>query len=840
MPPIGVLPSLALVAGAAAGSALDLPPCCVVGIGIGIGMAACAAAIWWRRGRVAAYPSVLAACWCAGALLAADARERAIHTPLRTVLNGQSPGFEIESVAVPREQDPVATRGVMLEDASRSELFTSLRVSVTDVRLSGRWQPAEGNVILSVGGAGLPAAFNEWRAGRAIEAPVTYRRPSRYLNQGVPDVERALALDDITLLGSIKSGLLVEVVSRGTTIEEWAGRVRVLVRRALERWVGSHDPLSAAIVTAVLIGDRTGLPDEVRTRLQTAGTYHVIAISGGNIAILAGVSLGLLALAGAAARPAAFGTLLVLLAYAEIVASSPSVWRAVVMATVYLTARLLDHRSPPWQGMAVAAALVACVQPLTVRDAGFLLTFGATAALLEVARLSRQLRHAGVPARRGATVAAFRWLGSAVAASVAVEVALLPVSASTFSRVTGAGIVLNLLAVPLMGVTQIAGMVTVAAGTMVGTWPALRAPVESIAWLGGWLAHFAAAGIVTSARLIEVAPWLIARVASPPMALVVVYYGALAALVAGRGRVRLAGAAGLAATALLIVSGVEPMPGAAETPSLRLTVFDVGQGDSILLELPGRAGRGMRLLIDAGGAPFGGGGFDIGARVLAPALWARGVRSLEALLLTHGDPDHIGGAAAVVDDFRPATLWEGIAVPGHPGLRAVRARAAARGVTIEALRAGRVILAGDGSQGARLRVLHPPAPDWERQTVRNDDSMVLEAVFGDVAVLLTGDAGADVERAILPRLTSAAIRILKVGHHGSRTSTSPELLAAWRPTMALVSAGRGNRFGHPAPDVIARLKDAGAKVYRTDLDGQITVTTDGHDVRVQTFVGERP
>src|SRR5207248_2840968 len=111
-------------------------------------------------------------------------------------------------------------------------------------------------------------------------------RSSRYLDEGVPDVELALALAGTTLLGSVKSGLLVEVVSRGTTIEEWAGRVRVRIRRASERWVGTLDPLSAAIVTAVLIGDRTGLPDEIRLRLQAAGTYHVIAISGGNIAIL--------------------------------------------------------------------------------------------------------------------------------------------------------------------------------------------------------------------------------------------------------------------------------------------------------------------------------------------------------------------------------------------------------------------------------------------------------------------------------------------------------------------------------------------------------------------------
>jgi competence protein ComEC len=140
---------------------------------------------------------------------------------------------------------------------------------------------------------------------------------------------------------------------------------------------------------------------------------------------------------------------------------------------------------------------------------------------------------------------------------------------------------------------------------------------------------------------------------------------------------------------------------------------------------------------------------------------------------------------------------------------------------------------------ARLLVVHPPPPDWERQRVRNDDSVVIEVVYRDVALLLTGDIGADVERAIVPRLTPARIRILKVAHHGSRTSTSRELLEAWRPQIALISCGRGNPFGHPAPEVIARLEAIGARIYRTDLDGEITVDSDGDHVFVKTFTGER-
>jgi competence protein ComEC len=382
--------------------------------------------------------------------------------------------------------------------------------------------------------------------------------------------------------------------------------------------------------------------------------------------------------------------------------------------------------------------------------------------------------------------------------------------------VTSAGLVLNLLAVPAMVVLQIAATVV----TLVGQ-------VSPLAYGAGWVAHLAATALVASARLVEVAPWLAARVPPPGIPLVLVYYLALVLSVCARGRWRIIGGAIFLFALVSLVGGadVAKMWRPSRTEQLRVKMFDVGQGESMLLEHEGRT-----LLIDTGGAPFGS-GFDIGRRVLAPALWARGLRSLNAVLITHGDPDHLGGALAVTDDFRPREIWEGIRLPEHLPTRDLLDHARRLRIPVVTLRAGQVRREGN----LQLRILHPPPPDWERRRVRNDDSVVIEALYGDVAFLLTGDISADIERSIVPLLTPSRVRILKVAHHGSRTSSSAELLEAWRPQMALISSGRGNRFGHPTREVLGRLAAIGATVLRTDQEGQITLHTDGRSVRTTTF-----
>jgi competence protein ComEC len=823
---VALIPAAGLLAGSAAGLASEFPPA--------LGYLALGAALAWAGrswqttrewGLVAA---VALTFFFGGALLGADAWHRAWRPPLRLVFEelAREQRREADARGDPVSEDESVSAvlvGVLRADATLRPYGVSLSLDVRTVS-AGAQIPARGGVLLTVAGASAADRVGQWRAGRTIRVPAELRRPSRYLNPGVADDERGLARRGTTLVGSAKSGMLVEIVAGGGRLSEAAAEVRAFVRSALATAVGRWSAQSAGIVTAIVIGDRAGLDDGLERRLQEAGTYHVIAISGGNIAILAGLTLAGFRVAGLLGRTAMLTAIAGLLAFDYVVGGGASVNRATLMAVVYLAARAIDLRGPPFNALALVAGLLVAVQPLAVADPGFLLTFGATAAIIAVVPL--------VPVRALPRLVAP--LAAMFAASLAAEAALLPVGAFLFSRVTLAGLALNFAAIPLMALAQVAGLAVVPA--------AVLSPL--LAGALGWVAHMGAEGLVRSADLLDLAPALTWRVAPPSWTAIVVYYGGLVgawtiwrvapqALSGREGPLRRLAWRGAVSAAVLSLVWIAAEPWIARSRRgdghLHITFMDVGQGDAALVRFPG----GSTLAIDAGGLP--GASFDVGDRVVAPVLRHLGVRRLDALALTHGDADHIGGARSLLTEFRPEDVWEGIPVPPHEPLRTLRRTAESINAAWTNVQTNDLITI----DGVRLVVRHPALADWQRQDIRNDDSIVVELLWRDVSVVLTGDIGRDVERSIAASFGPSPLRIVKVPHHGSRSSSSADLVDALGPRAAILSVGRGNRFGHPAPEVVERYRRAGAEVFRTDQDGAISLETDGHLVDIRTFTGRR-
>ena len=687
--------ALALLTGARAGAAAAVLALAAAGT----------AAAAWRRRTVAVLTAALAGLAAAGAALGGLAESRA-RAPHLDRFAGQ-PG-------------PLRIEGVLTEDASAGASGVGLRVAVAAIG----GMPADRREVaaLSVGGDLAAARMDQWRAGRRVRAWGAVRRPAHYRNPGVPDDRHALARRGLTLVGTVKSGALVDVVAEGSWRQERSADLRARVRRVLGARVAPHDATAAGVATAILIGDRTGLDAEVERRLQAAGTYHVIAISGGNIAVLTAVLLGLARLARVPAVAAGPLVAALLVAHAGVVGPAASVTRATAMAVIYLGLRALDQSAWSVNALAAACGGLLAASPLSLLDPGFLLSAGATAAILTVAlRLSAMARVGGW--RRAAA--------GVVGASLATEIVLMPISATLFNRVTFAGLLLNLAAVPLMAVVQVSASVTVLADAV----------LPAVAGLAGAVAAWSGRALVASGALIEHAPWLAIRTPAPHWTVTAAYLTAVVVLAAlpsmplRRRRVRHLAARASLGTALAMALVVLAAPGTwrwwwRADGVLRVVSLDVGQGDATLIEFP----DGTRWLVDAGGLA-GASRYDIGARVVAPALWARGVGRLDALLLTHGDPDHVGGAAAVLDDFRPDVL-EGIAVPSHTPLQQLADRARRRGRAWTTVRRGRRVAVG----GVDVHIRHPPEPDWERQRVRNDDSVVVELRYGDVSVVLPGES----------------------------------------------------------------------------------------------------
>ncbi len=620
--------------------------------------------------------------------------------------------------------------------------------------------------------------------GSLLEVVVTVARPRGPEAEGGFDEAAYLRRQGIHV---VLRGGSFRVVGRRGGLGAVADRLRRGVARSLEAVPPGE---RRAVLAGVVLGEDEGLDQELRDQFRASGLYHLLAVSGQNVAY---VVAGMILLAWTLGFPrwiGEVGALAAVFAYVLAVGWQPSVVRAGVAGGLASLAWLASRPRDRWYFLLVGVAVLLAWSPYSLLEPGFQLSFAAVAAIFVlVPRIEARLEGYPLPVK----------LAEIVALSAACGAATAPILWLHFGAIPVYSLAANALAAPI--VAPLLGLALAAAALH----PMLPEAASALAWIDSWLAAY----LAFCARAVGGLPY--AQVESGRALLALLGATALVAVLVVARRPRLRRAAAVAAAILALVAAWRSVPG--EPPplpnGLRITVLDVGQGDAILLQVPEGA-----VLIDQGPPEA-----DV-----AGQLESLGVERLVALVLTHPQRDHIGGAADVLDAVEVGTVLDPRIPAESEDHDAAVAAAREQDVPVLAVRAGQRLRVG----ALRLEVLWPDGPGLPGDDP-NNHAVVLVASYGRIDTLLTADAEGNVTVPIRP----PPAEILKVAHHGSADTALPALLDLVDPQIAVVSVGANNDYGHPTPSTMATLTGlSGLDVYRTDLDGRITIETDGRRISV--------
>jgi len=796
------------------------------------------------------------------------------------IANQPRPADYVLSLVEARRLDlktPLRWHGRLQDEPARLPWGYGYEIELTGVEYEGSLLPARGGLRVSFSESQEQAAAPDVRVGDEVVVATQAKQPQVFRDEGAFDRRAYLAEQDVDLVATLRAPELMERTALSpTTALTRLARARRRLRDEIDE-LFEKTPQVGGVLRAMLLGDRSFVEHSESTNFQKTGVFHVLVVAGLHVGALAVFLFSI----GRALRLARFwtalGTLTLLFAYVAVVEQRPPVLRAALMTAIVVIGGLFFRRLDLLNSAGMAALILLIAKPLAVRDSSFQLTFLAIGCIAGLAlpwlaktvqpyvAALRGWRDVTRDAAHEPQAAQFRidlrlmarWLsahvparlripaGDALAGGIGVslrvwellvitltlQVGMLPLMARDFHRVTLSAPLVNLAAVPLTGIVVPLGFLTLGCGLISHALGKLLA--VPLTWLTMLLVHIV--------QWFAQFPRWSYRIPGPPAWLIVVFLvaGLLWAMTARiasswRKKVFRFAAGVLAASALTMA--LFPFAPHWSPGKLELTVLDVGQGDSLLLVSP----QGRTLLIDGGGA-FGGfpgreehNGIDPGEDAVSPYLWSRGFQKLDVVALTHAHQDHIGGLTAILENFRVSTLWIGREVESG-ALANLEQLAHEKKIPIVHEIRGNAF----SWDGVESKFLWPEISQEEvGPAPKNNDSLVIRLNYGERSMMLPGDAEKQAESSILSNNSEAALRadVLKVGHHGSKNSTTPGFLAAVRPRVAVISAGEDNPYGHPNPELLERLTAAGVRVLRTDHDGAVHVLTDGKQLEISCFV----
>jgi len=871
------LPAIAIAAAFACGIAVGLHPAAARNASCVFLLASCfiTAVMFLSAGFVlarfdhlvpAAVTSLL--CWGTLGFLSACVAEQPRHPNHITTL--------VEDGRI-RLQTPLRWHGRLRDEPAKLPWGAGYEIELSGVDFEGELRPIEGGMRVSFTPELDSSPLSELHTGDEVEVAAQAKRPQVFRDEGAFDRRAYLAQQNIDLLATLRAPQLIKRTgSSPLTAATLLAHARAKLRKEVDDLCAGA-PQVASVLRAMLLGDRSFVDRAESVNFQKTGAFHVLVVAGLHVGAIAFVLFWL----GRRLRlPRVWTmvfTLLLLLGYVVVVEQRPPVLRAALMAAIVVFGGFFFRRLELLNSAALAALLLLIFKPLALQDTSFQLTFLAIGCIAGLAapwlektaqpyvRAVRGWRDVTRDAAHESRAVQFRidlraaanWIsrrmprrvgnlaGSAIAGSLSLtfriwellvitltlQVGMLPLMARDFHRVSLSGPLVNLVAVPMIGVVVPLGFLTLASGLMLPATAKLLA--KPLVWctslliqVVGWFAHF---------------PRWSYRIPGPPFWLVLSFF-VVGVLLACELRLKHSWQKGLlpglslawALSALTIA--IYPFSPKWVKGRLELSVLDVGQGDSLFVVSPG----GKTLVIDGGGAFSGypireeSFGIDPGEEAVSPYLWSRGFQKLDVVALTHAHQDHLGGLTAILENFQVGRLWIGREV-ASPALQRLEELARKRRIPVEHELRGRAF-EWDGVTG---QFLWPgTAPENVATEAKNDDSLVLRLQYRHTTFMLPGDAERPAERQILAESNEDALRsdVLKVGHHGGKNSTTLEFLAAVQPKVGIISVGEANPYGHPSPELLQRLESAGVRILRTDRDGAVHVLSDGQTIEITCYV----